>query len=187
MTVDHPIVKETRTTMAASVDHLSGEIRGLRSGRATPALVENIRVDYYGSPTPISQIGQIQIPEPRQIVIKPFDASALGAMEKAIQASNLGIHPQSDGKILRLTVPMLSEEQRKKISGRLKEMAEATRVALRNVRRDANKKAETAKAAGSLTEDQLKKLKDGIQELLKQKETEVDQLLAAKTKEIMEE
>src|SRR5262249_35744691 len=110
--------------MKATIDHLSGEFRGLRSGRATPALVENIRVDYYGSPTPVSQLAQTQTPEPRQIAIKPYDAGALKDIEKAIQASDLGIHPQSDGKILRLTVPMLSEEQRKKLSARLKEMGE---------------------------------------------------------------
>ena len=141
----HPILSETTKKMAATVEHLVGELRGLRSGRASPALVENIKVDYYGAPTPISQIGQIQIPEPRQILVKPFDPSVLAAMEKAIQASSLGVHPQSDGKVLRLTIPMLSEDQRKKLVGRIKEMREETRVSLRNVRRDSNKKADAAK------------------------------------------
>jgi len=185
--VSHPILNDAKQTMASSLEHMNAEMRGLRSGRATPALVENIKADYYGSPTPISQIAQIQIPEPRQIVIKPFDPSALPAMEKAIQASSLGINPQSDGKVLRLTVPMMSEEQRKKLVVRLKEIGEATRVALRNTRRDANKRADQAKTGGDVTEDQLKRLKDEIQDLLKAKEGEVDALLKAKTTEIMEE
>ncbi len=184
--MDHPILKETRTKMAASLEHLSNEMRGLRSGRATPALVENIKVDYYGSPTPLGQISQIQIPQPREIAIKPFDPSAISAMEKAIQASALGINPQSDGKVLRLTVPMMSEDQRKKLVGRLKEMGEQARVSLRNARRDSNKKADAAKGA-ELTEDDLKRLKDEIQAALKEHEGKVDELLKAKTTEVMEE
>ena len=181
--MDHKSVVEARTKMKASLDHLAGEFRGLRSGRATPALVENIRVDYYGSPTPVSQLAQIQIPEPRQIAIKPYDAGALKEIEKAIQASNLGINPQNDGKILRLTVPMLSEEQRKKLGGRLKEMTEQTKVALRNTRRDANKHLDDA---DGLTDDDVAKAKEAVQNLLKQHEAEVEKLLAGKTKEIME-
>ena len=176
-------VVEAKAKMKASLEHLATEFRGLRSGRATPALVENIRVDYYGSPTPLSQLAQIQIPEPRQIAIKPYDQGALKEIEKAIQASNLGINPQSDGKILRLTVPMLSEEQRKKLGGRLKEMAEQTKVALRNARRDANKHLDEAK---DLTDDQVDNAKELVQNALKQQEAEVEKMLAAKTKEIME-
>ena len=183
----HALVDEANTKMAASVEHLSGEMRGLRSGRATPALVENIKVDYYGNPTPISQMAQIQIPEPRQIVIKPFDASAIAPMEKAIQASSLGINPQNDGKLLRLTVPMMSEEQRKKLVTRVKELCEESRIALRNTRRDANKKVDAAKSASEITEDDVKKLKDEIQGLLKKHEGEIDNLLESKSKEIMEE
>ncbi len=181
--MDHKSVVEARAKMKASLDHLAGEFRGLRSGRATPALVENIRVDYYGSPTPISQLAQIQIPEPRQIAIKPFDAGALKEIEKAIQASALGINPQNDGKLLRLTVPMLSEEQRKKLVSRLKEMSETTKIALRNTRRDANKHLDDAK---ELTDDQKAKAKEVVQSLLKQNEGDVEKMLATKTKEIME-
>ncbi|MSR45623.1 MAG: ribosome recycling factor [Planctomycetes bacterium] len=181
--MDHKSVVEARAKIKASIDHLAGEFRGLRSGRATPALVENIRVDYYGSQTPISQLAQIQIPEPRQIAIKPYDAGALKDIEKAIQASQLGINPQNDGKVLRLTVPMLSEEQRKKLGARLKEMSEVTKVALRNSRRDANKQIDDS---SELTDDQIAKAKEVVQALLKQHEGEVDKMLAAKTKEIME-
>lgn len=181
--MEHKFVAEAHAKMKASLEHLAGEYRGLRSGRATPALVESIRVDYYGSPTPLAQLAQIQIPEPRQIAIKPYDASALKEIERAIQASNLGINPQNDGKILRLTVPMLSEEQRKKLGGRLKEMAEQARISLRNARRDANKHLESEDA---LTDDEVTRHKDAVQNLLKQHEAEVDKLLAAKTKDIME-
>ncbi len=181
--MDPKAVTEAGAKMKASVEHLAGEYRGLRSGRATPALVENIKVDYYGSPTPIGQLGQIQVPEPRQLAIKPYDQGALKEIEKAIQASNLGINPQNDGKIIRLTVPMLSEDQRKKLGGRLKEMAEQAKIALRNSRRDANKHLDESK---DLTDDQVTKAKDSVQNLLKQHEGEVDKMLAAKTKEIME-
>ncbi len=181
--MEHKSVVEARAKMKAGVDHLAGEFRGLRSGRATPALVENVRVDYYGSPTPLSQLAQIQIPEPRQIAIKPYDQGALKEIEKAIQASNLGINPQNDGKILRLIVPMLSEEQRKKLSGRLKELAETAKVSLRNARRDANKHLDDA---DGLTDDDVTKAKEAVQTLLKQHEADVEKLLATKTKEIME-
>jgi ribosome recycling factor len=181
--VEHKFVAEAHAKMKAGLEHLAGEYRGLRSGRATPALVESIRVDYYGTPTPLAQLAQIQIPEPRQIAIKPYDASALQEIERAIQASNLGINPQNDGKILRLTVPMLSEEQRKKLGGRLKEMAEQARISLRNARRDANKHLESE---DSLTDDDVTRHKDAVQNLLKQHEAEVDKLLAAKTHDIME-
>jgi ribosome recycling factor len=181
--VEAKAVTEARTKMKAGLDHLAVEFRGLRSGRATPALVENIRADYYGSPTPIGQLAQIQVPEPRQLAIKPYDQGAIKEIEKAIQAANLGINPQSDGKIIRLTIPMLSEDQRKKLVGRLKEISEQTKVALRNVRRDANKHLDDAK---DLTDDDVTKAKDAVQALLKQSEGDVEKMLAAKTKEIME-
>lgn len=176
-------VSEARTKMKAALDHLAVEFRGLRSGRATPALVENIRADYYGSPTPIGQLAQIQVPEPRQLAIKPYDQGALKEIEKAIQAANLGINPQSDGKIIRLTIPMLSEDQRKKLVGRLKEISEQAKVSLRNVRRDANKHLDDAK---DLTDDDVTKAKESVQALLKQSEGDVEKALAAKSKEIME-
>lgn len=176
-------VSEARTKMKAGLDHLAVEFRGLRSGRATPALVENIRADYYGSATPIGQLAQIQVPEPRQLAIKPYDQGAIKEIEKAIQAANLGINPQSDGKIIRLTIPMLSEDQRKKLVGRLKEISEQTKVALRNIRRDANKHLDDAK---ELTDDDVTKAKESVQNLLKQSEADVEKALAAKSKEIME-
>jgi ribosome recycling factor len=131
-------------------------------------------------------MASISIPEPRQIVIKPFDASVLNDIGKAIQKSDLGIQPQNDGKLLRLTMPPLSGDQRKKYAAKVKEMCEETRIALRNVRRDENKSADAALKAGTVTEDQSKKLHDDIQKMLKEYEDKVTQLLDKKTAEIME-
>lgn len=180
------IVKDTRDKLDKALHHLQDLMRAIRTSRASSALVEHIRVDYYGTPTPISQMASISIPEPRQIVIKPFDASVLGELNKAIQKSDLGINPQSDGKLLRLTLPPLSGDQRKKYAAKVKELAEETRVAMRNVRRDQNKHAEAEAKGGGLTEDEHKKLQDEIQKVLKEYEDKVTQTLDKKTAEIME-
>ena len=177
------IVKDTHDRMDKALHHLQDLLRGIRTSRASSALVEHIRVDYYGTPTPISQMASISIPE---IVIKPFDASALTELTKAIQKSDLGINPQSDGKLLRLTMPPLSGDQRKKYAAKVKEMAEETRVAMRNARRDQNKHADGESKGGGLTEDEHKKLQDEIQKILKEYEDKVSQVLEKKTAEIME-
>lgn len=176
------ILADAKEKMSKGISHFQEEIRGLRSGRATPALVENIRVECYGSPTPLKQIASIAIPEPRSLLVKPYDASLIKEIEKAIQKSELGINPQSDGKVVRLTVPEMSEEQRNKMVGRIKDLAEAGRISLRNLRRDLNKKADD----GDLTEDEQKKAKEEIQKILKQSEGEIDTLVADKTKEILD-
>ncbi len=180
------IVKDTRDKMEKAVHHLSDHLKAIRTSRASSALVEHIRVDYYGVPTPIAQMASISIPEPRQILIKPFDATVLNEISKAIMKSELGINPQSDGKVLRLTMPPLSGDQRKKYAAKVKEMAEETRITLRNVRRDENKHAEALLKSSELTEDQSKKLHDDIQKLLKEYEEKVSQVLDKKTAEIME-
>ena len=179
------IVKDTRDKMEKTLHHLQDLMRSIRTSRASSALVEHIRVEYYGTPTPIAQMASISIPEPRQIVIKPFDASALTELVKAIQKSDLGINPQSDGKIIRLSMPPLSGDQRKKYAAKVKELAEETRVAMRNARRDQNKHAE-AESKGGLTEDEHKKLQDEIQKILKEYEDKVSAVLDKKTAEIME-
>ncbi|MFO0985087.1 MAG: ribosome recycling factor [Planctomycetota bacterium] len=180
------ILNDTKAKMKKAVDHFVDETKGLRSGRATPALVENIRVDYYGTQMPLNQLATISVPDPRSLAIKPFDQGALKEIEKAIQKSAIGINPQSDGKLIRLIVPMMSEDQRKKLVGRLKEIAEATRVSVRNIRRDENKHIDTSKSGGSLTEDEVTRLKDEIDKLTKKTEQDVDQVFANKSKEIME-
>ncbi len=178
---------EFEEKMAKSIHHLVEQLRTIRTGRASPALVDTIKVEYYGTPTPLNQLAHISVPEPRQLMVKPFDATVLKDVERAILMSDLGLTPSSDGKVLRLTLPALSEEQRRKISGKVKELTEATRVALRNERREANKHADQAQKAGALSEDNAKYLHDMIQEHLKKRETEVDAVLKKKTVEIMEE
>ncbi len=180
------ILMDTEERMQKSAEFLESELRGIRTGRATPALVDNLRVEYYGSPTPLNQLATISVPEARMIVIKPFDASALSEIEKAIQKSDLGINPSNDGKLIRLNMPPLSEEQRKKLAARVKEMGEASRVSLRNTRRDAIKQAEAGKKSSDLTEDDLHGLKEQIQSLIKKYEAKIDAIVASKTTEIMD-
>lgn len=181
------ILGELRSHMDKSLQHFSDQLRTIRTGRAAPALVDTIKVDYYGTPTPIKQLAHVSVPEPRQLLVKPFDPSVIKEIERAILKSDLGLTPSSDGKVLRLTLPPLSEEQRKKLVQKVKEMAEATRVALRNARRDANKDADQATKDGVLSEDRGRDLRERIQKELKAAEKRVDDVLAAKIAEIMEE
>lgn len=180
------ILKDAKERMEKAITHMQDQLQGIRTSRASSALVDNIRVDYYGTPTPVSQLASITIPEPRQLVIKPFDASVLQELGKAIQKSDLGITPESDGKVIRLTMPPLSGDQRKKYAAKAKELCEEGRVALRNVRRDVNKHADQEAKDGGLTEDDNRKLHDEIQKLLKTYEEKVQERQDAKTKEIME-
>ena len=168
-----------------TVQHLTDQLRTIRTGRASPALVDTIRVEYYGTLTPLNQIAHISVPEPRQLMVKPFDVTALKEIERAILKSDLGLTPAADGKVVRLTLPPLSEEQRKKIAAKIKDIAEQSRVSLRNERRDINKRVDATKNQG-LTEDQVKKLHERVQEELKAAEHQVDEVLKKKTAEIME-
>jgi len=182
----HPIIVEATERFDKTIQHLKQQLVGIRTGRASAALVENIRVDYYGTMTPIGQLGAISIPEPRQILIKPFDANILKEMGRAVTKADLGAAPQDDGKMLRIELPALSGDQRKKFAGKIKELCEEARVALRNGRRDANKHADTAKKDSELTEDENRKMHDNIQALLKDYEGRVDKVLDAKTKEVLD-
>lgn len=180
------VTKETNERLERALSHLHDQLRGIRTGRATSTLVDNIRVDYYGTPTPISQLAGVSIPEPRQLLIKAFDASITGEIAKAIMKSDLGIQPQNDGKVLRLTLPPLSGEQRTKYAAKVKELCEEARVAMRNGRRDLNKQADALKKDGELTEDENHKLHEEIQEALKKYESKVDDALKQKVDEVME-
>ena len=180
------ILLETEERMEKAVEHLGQIFRGIRTGRASPGLVEEIRVDYYGSPTPLKHMASISVPEPRMIVIKPFDGGTVSDVNKALQKSNLGITPQSDGKLIRLNVPPLSEERRKQLSAMVKDKAEEARVSIRNVRRDANKQAEAAQKAGDLPEDTAARLKDEIDKLTKDYEKKVSDSVTTKVHEVME-
>jgi len=181
------ILLEVEEDMESGLNYLRQEFRGIRTGRASAGLVDHIKVDYYGSPTDLRQLATIGTPEATLIIIKPFDPSSLKDIEKAIYASDLGITPTTDGKVIRLAVPPLSGERRLQIVAQLKKMAEAARVTIRNARRDGNKSADKQQKASELTEDEAKKGKEEIQDLTKKYERSVSECLAAKTKEIQEE
>ena len=180
------IIKDCKDRMEKALDVLRDELKGLRTGRATPALLDTIRVDYYGSPTPVKQIASVSTPDPQSIMIKPFNAADLKEIEKAIRASDLGLAPNNDGKVIRLTIPPMSGEQRTKMTKKVKELAEAAKVSCRNVRRDSNKHFEQSEKDGKMTEDERDKGKDEVQGLLKTHESKIDELAAAKSKEIQE-
>ncbi len=183
------IIEDLREKTEKTVKHLRDQLASIRTGRASPALVDTMRVEYYGTQTPLNQLAHISVPEARQLMIKPFDASpdVIKEIEKTIQRSNLGLNPQSDGKTLRLNLPPLSGEQRQNLVAKVKEIVENTRVALRNERRDANKHADQRKKDGDLTEDQQKRSHDLIDKELKAVEVKLDGSLKAKSKEIMED
>lgn len=180
------ILLTAEESMEKSVEHFHHQLVGIRTGRAAPGLVESIRVDYYGSSTPLKQLANISAPEAQLIVIRPFDASVMKEIEKAIQASDLGLNPNNDGKVIRLNVPSLSGDQRKKLVGRVKDLAEEARVAIRNIRRDANKHADNAVKDKTMTEDIRDQVKEDIQDLTKRFEAKVNEIADRKTAEIME-
>ena len=180
------IVFEAEDKMQKAVDVLANEFKGVRTGRASPGLVEGVKVDYYGAPTPLKALASITCPEPRLIMIKPFDASSISAIEKSIQKSDIGLNPQSDGKIIRLAVPPLSDERRKQMAKQVKELGEKAKVSIRNVRRDANQTAEEEEKKKILSEDEKKKTREESDRLTKQYEGKVQESVDKKTKEVME-
>ena len=179
------ILLDAEMKMEKAVEVLKEEMKGLRAGRASPGLVENVRVEYYGTPTPLRQIANIGAPEPRLLVIKPFDPSSVKDIEKAILQSDLGLNPNSDGKLIRLVIPPLSEEQRKKLAGHVKDRSEAAKVSIRNVRRDANKDVDGEEKEG-LSEDNAEKARKDIQDLTHRYESMVDEAVEKKRQEILE-
>ncbi len=181
-----PIVDETREKMQKGVEFLEQNLKGLRTGRPTPALVDGIKVEAYGNPMPLNQVATISVPDSNQIVVKPFDPSTCTAIEKAILKSDLGITPETDGKVVRLNVPMMSQEQRDKLASKVKEMSEEARITVRNIRRDQNKIVEAAKKDGELSEDLEHDAKEEIQKLTKDMETAIDELAADRVKQIQE-
>jgi ribosome recycling factor len=181
------ILFDAEERMEKAVNVYRDELRGLRTGRATPALVDSMRVEYYGSPTPLKQLAQISTPDPQQILIRPFDQSVLKEIEKAIRSSDLGMSPNNDGKMIRLTVPAMSGEQRQKLATRIKKSAEDAKVACRNIRRDANKAYDQSEKNKEMTEDERDAGKEEVQTLLKKYEDKVTEMADKKTKEIMEQ
>ena len=170
--------------MEKAVSFLGSEFRGIRTGRATTGLVEHIKVDYYGSSTPLQQLASLATPEANLIVIKPFDPSSIKDIERALLGSELGITPQSDKRVIRLSVPPLSGERRKQLATQVKHMAEQGRISIRNIRRDANKHIDQEQKDKKATEDEAVKAKEEIQDLTKKYEEKVSDLLKSKLTEI---
>ncbi len=181
------ILLDAEERMEKAVSVFQGQLQGLRTGRATPGLVDSIRVEYYGSPTPLKQLANISVPEPQQIVIRPFDAGVVSDIVKAIQSSDAGLAPNSDGRLIRLNVPPLSTERRREMSTRVNKFAEEARVAIRNIRRDANKRADQAEKDKTFSEDDRDSAKESVQELTKRYESQVNDHATAKEKDIMDE
>ncbi len=186
MTTDpDTILLEAEEAMIKAHDYLKQEYLGLRAGRASTALVDYIKVDYYGSMSDLKSIAAISIPEPTQILIKPFDATSLAAIKTAIETSGLGLNPNVEAKQIRLNIPSLSSERRQQLVSQAKKMGEEQKVVMRNARRDANKHADAiGKGDGHISEDEVKTLKEEIQELLKKYEAMMDEMINKKADEI---
>jgi ribosome recycling factor len=181
------ILEDSELRMDKAIEVLKKNLSGIRTGRANPGLVDSLRVDVYGSPTPIKQVAQVGAPEPTQIVIRPYDASIIKEIEKAIVSSDLGFNPQSDGRVVRINIPALSTDVRKKMVGRIKDLSEEAKISIRNVRRDGNKAAEQAEKDKTLSEDQRDDVKDQIQELTKKFEAQVIDIAKARESEVLED
>lgn len=179
-------LNQTKELMQKALDHCTGQIIKVRTGRATASLLDDVKVDYYGAPTPISQVAGISTPDARTIVVQPFDRTILAAIDKAIQAAGLGFNPQNDGSILRIPVPPLTEERRKEFVKMCKKYAEDGKVAVRNIRRDQIEALKKAEKNKEFAEDERKKGEDEIQKLTDQFIKNIDNELAAKEKELMD-
>jgi ribosome recycling factor len=180
------IVKDSQERMDKAVAVLAVNLSGIRTGRANTGLVESVRVEAYGSQAPLKQLASISTPEPQQIMVRPYDPTIIKDIEKAISAGELGLNPQNDGRIIRINVPPLSTEVRRKMVARVKDLAEETKVSIRNIRRDANKSADSAEKGKALSEDERTRLKEEIQELTKKYEQKVVDLAKARESEILE-
>jgi len=179
----HKVLEEK---MVKTMSVLKEELGVIRAGRANPGMLDRVMVDYYGSQTPLKQVATVSAPEPRCIVIQPWDMSALGSIEKAIQFANLGFNPTNDGKMIRIVIPQLTEERRKDLVKVASKTAENAKVALRNERRDANDKLKKMQKDSEITEDDLKKAQDEVQKMTDKNIKLADELLAKKENEIME-
>ena len=177
--------KKLQAQMDKTIEALKYEFSTIRAGRANAQMLDKIRVDYYGTPTPINQIGSISVPEPRTLVINPWDKSAMKEIEKAILKSDLGLNPSNDGSVIRLIIPELTEETRKNLVKNVKKTGEEAKVAIRSIRRDANEKIKALKKDGHISEDEVKKGEDAVQKKTDQYVKEIDSLIVAKEKEIM--
>lgn len=185
-TTTKQVESHAKTRMEKVLADLSHAMTTVRTGRANPAMLENVRVDYYGTPTPVNQVGTISVPEPGMITVAPWDSSLIGPIEKAIRAAELGLNPANDGKIIRIPIPSLNEERRKELAKKLHGMAEDHRVALRNVRRDANDHVKKLMKDKLISEDEEKRSLEEIQKLTDANMKKLDESAKGKEKEIME-
>ncbi|BCR05465.1 ribosome-recycling factor [Desulfuromonas versatilis] len=180
------VIKRTRTGMSKSVDALKKDFTKVRTGRASTTLLDEVRVDYYGTPTPLNQVGTLSVPEPRLITIQPWEKNLIPEIEKAILKSDLGLNPSSDGQLIRIIIPALTEERRKEMVKLIKRMGEDAKIAVRNARRDGNETMKKLEKDKEISEDELKRGEKEIQELTDEFVKKIDEAIAAKEKEVME-
>ena len=181
------ILMDTEDRMEKALGVLKNNLAGIRTGRATPGLLDSVKVTIYGSQTPLKQLASVGAPEPQQLVIRPFDTTSIKEIEKAIVASELGLNPQSDGRIIRINIPPLSTDVRKKLVARIKDLSEESRVSIRNVRRDSNKAVDTEEKEKLISEDDRDKAKEAIQELTKKFENSVTDLARSREADVMDQ
>ncbi len=180
------LLKDAETRMSGAIQSLSDDLAGIRTGRASPSLVERLSVEYYGAPTPLMQLASISVPEPRSLMIKPFDATSIKDIEKAIRASDLGLNPNSDGKVIHLNLPPLNEERRRELVKQMSHRLEEARIAIRNIRRDLHNDIRDYEKEKLITEDDLKRGEDDLQKLTDKFIEDVAKHGQTKEKEIME-
>ena len=179
-------MKNTESKMIKAINSLEGDLASIRAGRANPAILDKITVEYYGVQTPLAQVGTISVPEARTIIVQPWDVSVLKEIEKAILASDIGINPNNDGKVIRLNFPPLTEERRKELNKSVSKRGEEAKVAVRNIRRDSIEQFKKQKKANEITEDDLKDLEEQIQKMTDKFVKQIDGIIAEKEKEILE-
>ena len=180
------ILLDVEERMEKTIEGLKNNLAGIRTGRANPGLVDSIKVEAFGSAVPLKQLASVGAPDPTQIVIRPYDPGTLKDIEKAIQASSLGFNPQSDGRVIRLNIPPLSADVRRKMVGRIHELREEAKVSIRNIRRDGNKKADSSEKDKDISEDQRDDAKKDIQDLTKQYESQAEKLSKTREKDVMD-
>lgn len=181
-----PFINDLKTKMDKSIEALRRDLSRVRTGRASLTLLDGIRVDYYGVPTPLSQVASLAVPESRLITIQPWDSKLIGEIEKAIQKSDLGLNPMSDGKVVRINIPPLTEERRKDLVKVIKRMEEECKVALRNIRRDGNEQLKVAKKDKEISEDDQFKLQEEVKKVMDKNIEKTEEIVRAKEKEILE-
>jgi ribosome recycling factor len=180
------VLQTLEEKLAKSMDNLKEELNAVRAGRANPALLDRVEVNYYGTATPLKQLANISAPDPRTLLVTPFDPKSVGDIERAILAANIGINPVNDGKVVRLAIPQLTEERRKELAKKAKSIGEEAKVAARNLRRKANDDIKKEEKAGELTEDDVKETLEDIQKITDKAIKDIDDIVANKEKEIME-